>query len=332
MRNPRTTLLMVARVLLGAALFWLVASKTDGWSLAFPVLSSPAILRPVSAVSLVGAILEAFRRIALLRAQGVSITIREGFRLVTAAFSFNFCIPGGASGDLSKLFYLNAARTDKGWELATAILVDRLVGLLSMLLLITLLGAACWPLVHNSPLFLALFSIAAALVSGILIFATLCLSTTPSLRRLLGRALHSMPLRRHLERIAGSFFRFSDHRGALVRALFVSFAGNLAGAAVFTVLGWSLFPQSPFPAPALLSLLGMFANAVTITPGGLGIGEAAFDLLFAEAGLQGGAAMMIIWRVGMLPLCLLGIAFYLRGLRISGRDTRCVAEEHERVR
>ena len=37
-------LLMIARVLLGASLFWLVASKTDGWNLAFPLLSSPGIL------------------------------------------------------------------------------------------------------------------------------------------------------------------------------------------------------------------------------------------------------------------------------------------------
>jgi uncharacterized membrane protein YbhN (UPF0104 family) len=62
-------------------------------------------------------------------------------------------------------------------------------------------------------------------------------------------------------------------------------------------------------------MLGMFANTVTITPGGLGVGEAAFDLLFAQAGLQGGAAIMIIWRVGMLPLCLLGLGFYMAGLR-----------------
>jgi len=63
----------------------------------------------------------------------------------------------------------------------------------------------------------------------------------------------------------------------------------------------------------------------------LGVGEAAFDLLFGEAGLQGGAAIMIIWRVGMLPLCLLGIAFYLGGLGIHGRDARASVEKNERL-
>ena len=308
-------LLMIARVLLGASLFWLVASKTDGWNLAFPLLSSPGILLAVIAFSLVGAFVEALRLTTLLRAQAVSVAFGDAARLVTAAFALNVCIPGGATGDLSKLFYLRGAHSGKGWELATAIFVDRLVGLLSMLLLVTLLGAACWPLVHDSPAIWTLFFVAAAMIAVILIFVALCLSTAPSLRRGFARTLHALPLRRHLERIAESFFRYGDHKSALLRALLLSFAGNLAGAAVFTALGWSLYPRSPFPVPAFLSMLGMFANTVTITPGGLGVGEAAFDLLFAQAGLQGGAAIMIIWRVGMLPLCLLGLGFYMAGLR-----------------
>lgn len=324
-------MLMVARVLLGAALFWLVASKTEGWNLAFPVLSSPGILLPVIAFSLVGAVIEALRLATLLRAQGVSIRVREAFRLVTAAFSFNFCIPGGASGDLSKLFYLRTARPDNGWELATVIFVDRLVGLFSMLLLIIVLGASTWSFVQSSAIFLTLFWIAASVMAGILVFAGLCLSTATSLRALLRGMVRFLPLRSRLERVAEAFFRFGNHRVALISSLLFSFVGNVAGAAVFTVLGWTLFTQSFFPVPAFISMLGMFANAVSITPGGLGVGEAAFDRLFAEAGLRGGAAMMIIWRAGMLPLCLLGIAFYLGGLGVNGRDAPCNADKNERV-
>jgi hypothetical protein len=39
---------------------------------------------------------------------------------------------------------------------------------------------------------------------------------------------------------------------------------------------------------------------------------------------------MIIWRAGMLPLTLLGIAFYLRGLRIGGRDVARSTRDDER--
>ena len=331
MKNPIKLLLLAGRVLLGGALFWLVASKTGGWNLALPVLSSPVVLLPVIVFSLVGAYLEALRLTPLLRSQGVSITLREAFRLVTAAFAFNFCIPGGASGDLSKLFYLRAARTDKGWELATVVFVDRLVGLFSMLLLITALGASSWSLVQSSPILLTLFWIVATVMAGILVFAGLCLSTAPSLRAILRGMVRLLPFRSRLERVADAFFRFSDHRVALVRSLLFSFVGSVAGAAVFAVLGWVLYPQAFLPVPAFLSMLGTFANTVTVTPGGLGVGEAAFDRLFAEAGLRGGAAVMIIWRAGMLPLCLLGIAFYLGGLGINRRDAQHSPAKNERI-
>jgi glycosyltransferase 2 family protein len=315
MKNTGNLVLMVTRVLLGAGLCWLVATKTEGWSVAAPALSSPGLLLAVIAFSLVGGFVEAVRMVTLLRAQGASVALGDAFRLVTAAFTFNFCIPGGATGDLSKIFYLRGTHTGKGWELATAIFVDRLVGLMSMLFLVTLLGAACWPLVRNSAMLLTLFAIAVALMAGVLTFTALCLSTAPALRRWLVSALHALPLDRHLERIAESFFRFSDHRSALLHAFVVSFAGHAAAVAVLTIIGRTLYPGSPASVPPFLSLLGMFANTVTITPGGLGVGEAAFDVLFAQAGLQGGAAVMIIWRIGMLPICLLGVGFYMAGLR-----------------
>ena len=52
-----------------------------------------------------------------------------------------------------------------------------------------------------------------------------------------------------------------------------------------------------------------------LTPGGLGVGEAVFDHLFALAGLAGGAETMLGWRVLMVGVSLLGLVFYLQGDR-----------------
>jgi uncharacterized protein (TIRG00374 family) len=322
-------MLLVLRVVLGAALFWLVVSRTGGLRLALPALGSASVLGPVVAFSVAATFLETLRLLSLVRAQNVAVGFGQTFKLVTVAFAFNFCIPGGAAGDISKLVYLRAARTEMVWELATVVFVDRLVGLCSMLLAITLLGVGAWSFVQGSRILMSLFWIQALILAGIVGFAALCLSQHAAPRRVLARVIGIMPLRRYLSRIADALFRFSDHRAALARSLVYSFVGNVAAIAMFTALGWVLFARSPFPIPALLSLFGMFANAVTITPGGLGVGEAAFDRLFAEAGLEGGAAMMIAWRVGMLPLCLLGIAFYLTGVRM--KPERGAADEAKRT-
>lgn len=63
----------------------------------------------------------------------------------------------------------------------------------------------------------------------------------------------------------------------------------------------------------LLALLGFLANALPVTPGGLGVGEAAFEALFRIVGTAGGAQLMLGWRVGMLPVSVLGGFLYMRG-------------------
>jgi uncharacterized membrane protein YbhN (UPF0104 family) len=70
----------------------------------------------------------------------------------------------------------------------------------------------------------------------------------------------------------------------------------------------------------LLALLGMVANALPITPGGLGVGEAAFEGLFRMVGYSGGARIILAWRVGMLALCFLGSALYIAGARRGHAD------------
>lgn len=325
-------LLLVGRVLLGAVLFWLVASHTGGWEAAAPIFAAPALLWPVVAFSLAGAYLESLRLMPLLRSQRIALTLGEAFRLVTAAFAFNFCIPGGASGDLSKVYYLNAGSAGKGWEIATVVFVDRLVGLFSMLATIVVLGAVCWPFVRTSSIFVTLFALAAAVLAGIVVFAALCLTTSARMHAWVRRMLGYLPFGAHLQRIAEAFFHFGRHRDALAWATLHSLLGNVASVAMFTILGWTLFPTLHDPITALLSMFGMFGNAITITPGGLGVGEAAFDRLFDEAGLRGGAAMMIVWRIGMVPICLLGLAFYLRGIAIRGRDAPPRAQDNGHAR
>ena len=72
-------------------------------------------------------------------------------------------------------------------------------------------------------------------------------------------------------------------------------------------------PGLPHVLVALLALLGLVANWLPLTPGGLGVGEAAFAGIFALVGHSGGARMLLAWRVGMLPLAALGALLYVRG-------------------
>ena len=102
-------------------------------------------------------------------------------------------------------------------------------------------------------------------------------------------------------------------RGILVAAILLSAIGQLLLGGTFALVGTVLMPGLPHVLVALLALLGLVANWLPLTPGGLGVGEAAFAAIFALAGHTGGARMLLAWRVGMLPLAALGALFYVRG-------------------
>ena len=59
--------------------------------------------------------------------------------------------------------------------------------------------------------------------------------------------------------------------------------------------------------------MGFIINTIPITPGGIGVGEAAMENLFLLAGLEGGASTLLGWRIIMIVSGLIGLACYLRG-------------------
>jgi hypothetical protein len=54
MKKPLRSFFLVLRILLGCILFWVVSSKTGGFKLALPVLTSPMTVLPVLVFSFVG--------------------------------------------------------------------------------------------------------------------------------------------------------------------------------------------------------------------------------------------------------------------------------------
>jgi len=58
---------------------------------------------------------------------------------------------------------------------------------------------------------------------------------------------------------------------------------------------------------------GTLANALPLTPGGLGVGEAAFVGLFSAIGAAGGAEAILAWRVLTTLIDLVGGALLVVG-------------------
>ena len=122
-----------------------------------------------------------------------------------------------------------------------------------------------------------------------------------------------MRLDGHAERIFATLAAFRGRKRAILTAFSVALVTQallvasiliLARATSTTALNWWLVCVVPF---------GMLANALPVTPGGLGVGEAAFAGLFASVGVSGGAEALIAWRLLTTLFDLLGGALFAVG-------------------
>jgi uncharacterized membrane protein YbhN (UPF0104 family) len=86
---------------------------------------------------------------------------------------------------------------------------------------------------------------------------------------------------------------YSRNLGTLAAALGIAITDNLMVVAVTALAVLAINPAGLSAKLCLVVPMGEIVNSLPITPGGLGVGEAAFDALFKTVGLQGGAEAVL---------------------------------------
>lgn len=316
--RPRTRPWVSAlRVVFGAALLAFVLSRSGGAAggAVQRLLSAPFTLLVLFTLPFAGNVLEAARLVTLVDALGIRLRLLPTCGVVAVSSLFNYAIPGGTGGDVMKLYYVGREHRGRLVETATALLADRVIALFTLLLVILGLSALDPQLVAAQRV-LQLLVIGS--VVGVVMLGTLALLSAS--RRLRRTALYSWvttraPLHQTLARLGDAILAFGERPAAVFRAMGFCIVGHIALVWMYVLLGRVIMPELSAPSVALLALLGMLANAIPVTPGGLGVGEAAFERLFQLVGHAGGAFLLVAWRVGMVPIALVGFAAYAGGLR-----------------
>jgi uncharacterized protein (TIRG00374 family) len=315
MKQRTHLLLNILRAAFGVALLWYVVRTTNGWQLAGVLRANPHVAVLLTAWVLMATTVEAKRLSLLLRSQGIDLPFVRGLRLVSIAIFFGFFVPGGTGGDVAKLYSLAGKRPGQRVEVALVLLVDRAMGLLSLIILVALLALANWRLVEEQ---VALEYLIGGAVLGAL--AMLCGVAASWSRRLRASSLAAfvhtrLPGGRYALRMWDALHAFRAHRAALVGGLALSLLGHALLCVLFVAVARQTMPAAPAGVVSMLSLLGMLANAVPLTPAGIGVGEAAFAGLFHLAGYQGGSELVLAWRLGTLQVAIAGGLLWLAGGR-----------------
>jgi uncharacterized protein (TIRG00374 family) len=298
-----------------AALAWLYYSGAISLGLLKGLLVNWPLTVTAATVFAISGVVSAWRFCILLRPKGHVLSLFDSVRLTFIGLFFNLCLPGGAGGDATRIYY--ASIGNSGWrtELATIVVLDRVAGLFGLFLWPVLAAVFYRDLLTQAPTIFHLI-LAAALACVVTIVGMLLLMNQ-SFRhsRLCAWAFRRLPMGRKLEDVVETLHGYRRHWSALVYASLVSLLIHTCSSVVMLLASAAIDPAHFSWSIAILAPLGFLANSLPVTPGGLGVGEAAFASLFRMAGLPGGPPLMLAWRGVTLLGSLAGLIFYFQGKR-----------------
>lgn len=264
----------------------------------------PGWIAAAVALVLVDRALMAQRWIALLAplTPGTQPPLREVLRIFFVSTFVGSFVPSVA-GDLYRVYSLSRLRVS-GAEAAASVLIDRVLGVLSIVALGAVSAIAVDPALLDRGVLLALSAATAlCLAVGLAVFSE---RVALAARGLLAR-VSAARVRGAADRLLTAVRNYSGHRSVLASVLGTSVAVQMIRVLQAFCLGAALGLAVPLAAYFVFIPLILLVMLLPVTINGFGTGQLAFQALFARAGVAPAEAFALsilfiaLGVVGNLP-------------------------------
>ena len=248
---------------------------------------SPTAAIVVLALVAVDRALMIWRWVILLRATGHTVLLKSAVWIYLVSSFVGSFLPAGVGGDLARAYTLKQ-RTSQGSDAVASVAVDRLVGLLSILL-VGLAGMLAWgPRFDRGARTLVLAGAILACVSAVAF-----LWADRWIRGVVPARWHSSGPGRITLRLGDAVARYRDHRAALALVLILSIAVQLLRILQAYVLGRGIGIDVPFAYYLVFMPLGLIALMLPISISGFGAPQALIVWLLEPLGVPRADAFAI---------------------------------------
>ena len=317
------------------AIVWV--SRGQRWSNLTAIFArmNLAIFAAALGIFVIGQVMIGFSWLLLLRTQSIFINLFAAIRLIFLGLFYNNFMPGSVGGDLLRAWYVTK-HTPKKFEAVLSVFVDRIVGLLSTLIIavffyVLFLRGQADALTftgRNGPFkFLAEYKGGIIWVIGVLaaVFCGLLLHRRG--RSLLRAAwlhirIHSV---RAFEKLKDAVYIYCSKPLTILAAFGLTVFMQIITITGFWFLGKNLGITASLKYYYVFFTLTWVLGALPVSVGGAVVVEGTLAYLFiryagveAEAALALALCQRIVWMIASLP----GAAIHLIGAHLPGDPKR----------
>jgi hypothetical protein len=276
--------------------------------------------------------LQSLRLVWMLAIQDVRLSFWNSVKLSFAGNFFNFAMPGTVGGDLIKAFYITRFARHKT-EAVTTVFLDRVIGLLGLMMLASVMIVVSRKLVAWDPKLFGsiawgLSLIWAGLAAGCIVVFSQRLRHLVRLPQLAAR----LPAGEQLLRIGRATVAMRQHSGLVLMSLANTVVLQLLVVLSAWVMALALKMEGGFALYFVGVPIGFLIAAIPITPPqAFGVMEAAYIQFFVHEGLNNTAAQAFAFalavRLTQLVWSLPGVLVPLLGAHMPSREELAALEQ-----
>jgi uncharacterized membrane protein YbhN (UPF0104 family) len=285
----RQRLGLIARILISGGILAYLASRIDFAKLGHVVMAMRGEWMGFAGLTFVPlAWLATERWRILLQVQGVNLSRWSAGQLFMIGHFFNAFLLGTTGGDVVKMFYVAQRAPDKKSAAALSVLMDRIVGLVALLMLAAVLCVVHYDFLTQTPqtttAVWSVFMFSGAAL-GVLTLAALApqLSRIPVLSKLMTR----LPKPEVLTQLHEALVRYGTAPRALGQAVGLAFFIHALGFAQAYGAARALWGSAAFDFWQFMSVYPImaFLAALPVSISGLGVREGLAVMFFALCGI-----------------------------------------------
>lgn len=250
-----------------------------------------------------------YRWLSLMRAQNFESTVGKTMPLSLIGMFFNFAMPGGVGGDVVKGFYLLKQHPQQKFAAAVSIFMDRLIGFFVMIATAFVALFVNYGEVKASPQLTSVaFGVSALFACFIVFFAISFSPINPSF-------LEKLPAGKKIRALYEVLHSYRHNPKALTIAVVTSVVNQLLIILFVAAIGHQLGEEIPLAIYFFLVPIGTVAQALPISPAGIGVGQTALMFLFRlhlHHDSPVGPVSITATQIASLAWGLVGAYYYLR--------------------
>jgi glycosyltransferase 2 family protein len=264
----------------------------------------------------------------LVRGLGLPFRIADAFRLGFLGYLLTFISGGSVGGDLFKAVFIAHEQPGRRTEAVATVLIDRVVGLVSLLVITSLAIVIARPS-YDSPVVAAIcnLTLLATAIGLTAMFLVLVPRHTSELMLKIAIRVPKVGVTLGRLVVALQVYRRRPGVVAIVLALSLGVQGLLA-ISLFMAAQSALDDAPSLASHFIIVPLSMVAGALPFTPAGLGTFELAMDqlyLLIPDPPRPDGILVALAYRLITIVIAIIGVGYYWA----SRREVRELLDDAE---